>query len=139
MAKDLEGFWRMLDGGLDAVREVPSDRWDIEKWYDPNPETPGKCYVREGCFLKTVDGFDPAFFGITPREAISMDPMQRLLMEVSWEARTPRELTLMRELELFLRSQRGAFPTFLISEGLPSQSIPHARHRSWRSIWRCRA
>jgi acyl transferase domain-containing protein/acyl carrier protein len=81
-----ESFWRLLRDGVDAVTEVPKERWDIEAYYDPDPETPGKMSVRHGAFLDGVDQFDPWFFEIPPREAIFMDPQQRLLLEVSWEA-----------------------------------------------------
>ena len=81
-----EAFWRMLHDGIDAVSEVPSDRWDISTYYDPDPDAPGKMYTREAGFLKKVDSFDAEFFGITAREAINMDPQQRLLLEVGWEA-----------------------------------------------------
>ncbi|HEU4597695.1 MAG TPA: type I polyketide synthase [Pyrinomonadaceae bacterium] len=81
-----EAFWRLLRDGVDAVTEVPADRWDIEDYFDPNPAAPGKMYTRWGAFLEGVDKFDASFFGISPREAASMDPQQRLLLEVSWEA-----------------------------------------------------
>ncbi|MET0406565.1 MAG: beta-ketoacyl synthase N-terminal-like domain-containing protein, partial [Cystobacter sp.] len=81
-----EDFWRLLKEGTDAISEMPRERWDVERWYDPNPETPGKMYVRTGGFLREVDRFDPRFFGISPREAESLDPQQRLVLEVAWEA-----------------------------------------------------
>ncbi|MDF5712720.1 MAG: beta-ketoacyl synthase N-terminal-like domain-containing protein [Rhizonema sp. NSF051] len=85
-ANDPETFWKILQDGVDAIAEIPHDRWNIDTYYDPNPDTQGKMYTRSGGFLEQVDQFDPQFFGISPREAVSMDPQQRLLLEVSWEA-----------------------------------------------------
>ena len=81
-----EAFWELLHSGRDAVTEVPPQRWDVERYYDPNPDAVGKSYTRWGSFVDDVDRFDAPFFGISPREAVSMDPQQRLLLEVSWEA-----------------------------------------------------
>ena len=86
-ANDIKSFWNLLSKGYDGITAVPSDRWDVEAFYDPDPEAPGKMYVRTGGFLNTpVDTFDAQFFGISPREAEYMDPQQRLLLEVAWEA-----------------------------------------------------
>jgi acyl transferase domain-containing protein/acyl carrier protein len=84
-APDPEAFWEVLSGGVDAIREVPEDRFDIDEFYDPDPETPGKIYSRFGGFLDEIDGFDPEFFGISPREAVWIEPQQRLMLETSWE------------------------------------------------------
>jgi acyl transferase domain-containing protein/acyl-CoA synthetase (AMP-forming)/AMP-acid ligase II/acyl carrier protein len=85
-APDAAAFWRLLTGGVDAIRVVPPDRWNIDDYFDPDPAVPGKMSTRFGGFLESVDGFDPIFFGISPREAARMDPQQRLLLEVAWEA-----------------------------------------------------
>ncbi|BAB74378.1 hypothetical protein DSM107007_52650 [Nostoc sp. PCC 7120 = FACHB-418] len=85
-ANNPEAFWQLLRDGVNAVGEIPDARWDIEKYYDANPDTPGKMYTRYGHFLDKVDEFDAQFFGISPREAQSLDPQQRLLLEVSYEA-----------------------------------------------------
>jgi acyl transferase domain-containing protein/acyl carrier protein len=84
-APNPEAFWEVLSGGVDAISEVPEDRFDIDEFYDPDPEAPGKIYSRFGGFLDEVDGFDPEFFGISPREAIWIDPQQRLMLETAWE------------------------------------------------------
>lgn len=81
-----EAFWKLLDEGQDAIREVPEERWDLDALYDPELATPGKMNTRWGGFLDRVDHFDPAFFGISSREAAGIDPQQRLLLEVAWEA-----------------------------------------------------
>ena len=81
-----EAFWRLLRDGVDAITEVPANRWDVEAYYDPDPDAPGKIYTRKGGFLTRVDDFNPQFFGISARETATLDPQQRLLLEVSWEA-----------------------------------------------------
>ncbi len=80
-----QAFWELLRNGVDAITEVPSDRWDVDAFHADEPAA-GKVTTRFGGFLDNVELFDPAFFGISPREAARMDPQQRLLLEVSWEA-----------------------------------------------------
>jgi acyl transferase domain-containing protein/acyl carrier protein len=78
-ANDPESFWRLLESGTDAVREIPPERWPA----DPAFPEPAASWAG---LLDRVDGFDAPFFGISPREAARLDPQQRLLLEVSWEA-----------------------------------------------------
>ncbi len=85
-APDPESFWQLLRAGKEAVTEVPPERWNLQELYDPNRATPGKMHTRWGSFLQGVDLFDPTFFSISPREAMHMDPQQRILLEVAWEA-----------------------------------------------------
>lgn len=81
-----ERYWQNLAVGRDAVSEVPPDRWDDATWFDPDPDVPGRTYSRHGGFLGSVDQFDAPFFGIAPRDALSMDPQHRLVLECVWEA-----------------------------------------------------
>ncbi|HEX8183937.1 MAG TPA: beta-ketoacyl synthase N-terminal-like domain-containing protein, partial [Blastocatellia bacterium] len=79
-------FWRLLREGEDAIREVPSSRWEVEEYYAAEAGAAGKMSSRWGGFIEGVEGFDAEFYGISPREAASMDPQQRVVMEVAWEA-----------------------------------------------------
>ncbi len=83
-ADDLDSYWQLLCDGVDAINDVPASRWSLDEWYDP--DAPDKHTTRHGGFLNNVTDFDPHFFGIAPREAVSMDPQQRILLEVAYEA-----------------------------------------------------
>ena len=82
----VEAFWEFLRSGRCGVVEIPADRWDVNAFYDADPEARGKMATRYGAFIDGVDQFDSLFFGISPREANVMDPQQRVLLEVAWEA-----------------------------------------------------
>ncbi|MBY9086489.1 polyketide synthase dehydratase domain-containing protein, partial [Paenibacillus sp. HN-1] len=86
-SQDPQAFWDFLKEHGDGVVEVPRDRWNVEELYDQDRDAPGKMYLKEAGFLhEDVGAFDARFFGISPREAAEMDPQQRMLLEVSWEA-----------------------------------------------------
>jgi amino acid adenylation domain-containing protein len=85
-ASNAEAFWQLLSEGRDAIVEIPADRWDAAALYDADASAPGRMRTRWGGFLDCVDRFDAQFFGIAPREVAQMDPQQRLMLELSWEA-----------------------------------------------------
>ncbi|WP_160161925.1 type I polyketide synthase, partial [Streptomyces sp. F-3] len=81
-----EELWQGLLDGIDAIREVPRDRWNAREWLDPDPRAPGKTTTRWGGFLDDVSRFDAELFRISPAEARHMDPQQRMALEVAWAA-----------------------------------------------------
>ncbi|MDZ4268767.1 MAG: type I polyketide synthase, partial [Mycobacterium sp.] len=85
-ASDADEFWDLLREGRDAISEVPSDRWDVDEFFDPEPGTPGKVVTRRAGFVEDVTGFDAPFFGMSTREVRMMDPQHRLLLETAWRA-----------------------------------------------------
>ncbi|HEY1348702.1 MAG TPA: type I polyketide synthase [Ktedonobacteraceae bacterium] len=85
-ASSPQAFWDLLCAGVDATREVPTDRWEKRKFYDPESKKSGKMLTYRGGYLERLDQFDAQFFGISPREAMWLDPQQRLLLQVTWEA-----------------------------------------------------
>ncbi len=81
---DPEQLWTLLEQGVDAVTRVPADRWD-----PASNDADGPAGVDPTPFAGLLDdvvGFDASFFGIAPREAVRMDPQQRVLLEVTWDA-----------------------------------------------------
>jgi acyl transferase domain-containing protein/acyl carrier protein len=92
-ADDPAAFWSLLRRGVDAITQVSAARWDVDRYFSPDPDTPGTMYTREGGFIDAVDRFDSEFFEISPREAASMDPQQRLLLELTHHALEDAQLS----------------------------------------------
>jgi acyl transferase domain-containing protein/SAM-dependent methyltransferase len=85
-ANDAASFEALLWSGRDAITSIPPERWLLDRLYSSDPDEPGKMTSRHGAFIDRVEHFDAEFFGISPREAASMDPQQRIMLEVAWEA-----------------------------------------------------
>ncbi|MFM2061288.1 MAG: hypothetical protein RLZZ507_958 [Cyanobacteriota bacterium] len=83
-ADNLSEFWENLKQGVDSIAEVPPSRWDVQKYYHPDPQQPNCSYSKWGGFLRDVDKFDPLFFNISPAEAEVIDPQQRLFLQSCW-------------------------------------------------------
>ena len=84
---DADGFWRLLAAGVDAISEIPANRFDIAQYYDASPATPGKVMSKWGGFIEQrLEEFDADFFGLSRASAERLDPQQRLLLETAWEA-----------------------------------------------------
>ena len=84
-ANSPEAFWRIAREGIDAITEVPAERFPVDRYYDPDHQTPGKIATRYGAFVQDLDRFDARFFGMSAREANELDPRQRILLETVWE------------------------------------------------------
>ncbi|MBL4906257.1 MAG: type I polyketide synthase, partial [Sneathiella sp.] len=83
---NLDDYWRVLVNGEDLITEVSSERWNVDAYYYPERDIPGKAYTKAAGQLDNIWDFDASFFNISPREAAQLDPQQRLLLELSWEA-----------------------------------------------------
>ena len=80
-------YWDFMLRRGDGIVEVPAERWNVDLFYDADPDAPGRAYTRHGGFVTMSPwDFDAEFFGISPREAEVMDPQQRWVLEVAWEA-----------------------------------------------------
>jgi amino acid adenylation domain-containing protein len=123
-AHNPQEFWTLLCEGKDAICEVPADRWDIKKMYDPDSTVPGKMVSRWGGFLDQVDQFDWRAFRMLPREVTAMDPQHRLLLEVAWEALEDAGLPL----------QEVAGSQTSVSIGIGWSDYLHLQVRNWSQL-----
>ena len=87
-ARDHREFWENLLTGKNSISEIPANRWDVNKFYSPDINELNKSISKWGGFVDYFDEFDNKFFNISPREAKSMDPQQRVMLEETWHCRT---------------------------------------------------
>ena len=82
-----EELWDVVKDGRVTITDFPRDRgWDLEALYDPSRQRPNTCYANQAGFLSDIAGFDAEFFGLSDREALAMDPQQRVMLELAWDA-----------------------------------------------------
>ena len=83
---DLASLWNLLENGVDAVSEIPPDRFSLDRYFCDAADLPGHGYTRAAGILNGIKDFDAGFFGMPHKESLDMDPQQRLLLEMAWEA-----------------------------------------------------
>ncbi|MBZ9609902.1 SDR family NAD(P)-dependent oxidoreductase [Clostridium estertheticum] len=87
-AENIQEYWKNLKDGKDCISKIPIERWSLEGFYNSDPQMAvqqNKSYSKWGGFISSYSDFDPLFFNISPREAINMDPQERLFIESCWE------------------------------------------------------
>lgn len=124
-----EKFWELLISNRDAITDIPSERWDVEAYYDPNPRAHGKMVTKKGGFISNVDLFDAHFFEMIPSEAQDVDPQQRLLLETAWEAIENANIPVSRlkttSTGVFVGISSSDYSNLLASLGDPDQLSVH--------------
>ncbi|WP_206410053.1 SDR family NAD(P)-dependent oxidoreductase, partial [Lysobacter enzymogenes] len=135
-ADDLHAFWDNLRQGRDCIGEVPADRWDHARYFDPARNRPGKTYSKWGGFLDAFDRFDPLFFNISPKEAELMDPQERLFLETAWQALEDagyrREAVAGRKVGVYVGAMWGQYELYGAGggeHGVPSSSFASIANR----------
>jgi polyketide synthase PksN len=132
MAEDLTRFWENLKAGRDCIAEVPPERWNHDRYFDPDRSKPGKTYAKWGGFLADVDKFDPLFFNISPREAEVMDPQERLFLQTAWhtieDAGYSRASLAGRKVGVYVGAMWGHYELF--GADAASGAVPTSSHAS---------
>ncbi|MBV9083653.1 MAG: SDR family NAD(P)-dependent oxidoreductase [Acidobacteriaceae bacterium] len=115
-------FWDNLAKGSVSITEVPSDRWDAARFYDPRPGQSGKTNCKWAGFLSDIDKFDSLFFNISPKEAEFMDPQQRLFLETAWaaleDAGTPEAQLSNSRCGVFVGAGAGDYAQSMLAAGV---------------------
>ncbi|WP_228561902.1 type I polyketide synthase [Catenulispora rubra] len=113
----LEEFWRLLIDGRSTVGSFPEQRGDFPQ----NAADPDAATLSSGSYFDTIDGFDAQFFGTGPAEAAAMDPVQRLGLELAWEAvedaRVPASALAGREIDVVVGTASSGYEQLRASSG----------------------
>ncbi|AIQ12931.1 SDR family NAD(P)-dependent oxidoreductase [Paenibacillus durus] len=127
-AENLEEYWDNLVSGKDCITEIPAERWDIHTESLRNTESSGKQMSKWGGFIDGVDQFDPLFFNISPKDAVGMDPQERLFLETAWnaveDAGYTRQQLDSKEIGVFVGVMYGHYPLIgLEGQGLGNPAV----------------
>ncbi len=139
-ARNVNEFWENLRAGRDCTSEIPAERWDQSRWFDPDPKQEGKCYTRWGAFIDDFDQFDPLFFKISPQEAELMDPQERHFLEIAYltmadAGYTPESLrqasasTRGKDIGVFVGVMWGDYQLYGGAESFAESPLP------WSAYW----
>ncbi len=85
-AKDVKELVELLRQGRCTVTSIPPERWDLARFWHPAQGVRGKSYTFAAGIIDDVYGFDPHVYGLSQREAMQMDPQQRLMLDLVWRA-----------------------------------------------------
>ncbi|MGN7997314.1 beta-ketoacyl synthase N-terminal-like domain-containing protein, partial [Chitinophaga sp. 22308] len=128
-SSDLDAFWEHLKAGRDLVTEISPDHWDYRPWFDTDRNAVNKSYSKWGGMLKDLDKFDPLFFGISPLQAMWMDPQLRLLLQSAYH--TFEDAGVINEIRntrtgVFVGSCFHEYWDEIVRRGMPMQDYEHS-------------
>ncbi|ACL75231.1 type I polyketide synthase [Ruminiclostridium cellulolyticum] len=127
MAGNVEEFWENLKVGNDCITEIPQERWNYKKDFDPHKEKKGKSYSKWGGFIDDVDKFDPLFFNISPKEAEILDPQERIFLQNAWhtfeDAGYPRDMISGKAVGVFVGVMYGQYQLYGAEESMKGNNI----------------
>lgn len=129
-ANDVEEFWENLQDGRDCITEIPDERWNWSKLYGDSSRETNKTSVKHAGVISGIDAFDPRFFGMSPLEAESLDPQQRLLMMHVWKAiedsgHSPESLA-GANIGIFIGTGNSGYGNLTLAAGVPIEAYSAA-------------
>ncbi|CAM5289176.1 hypothetical protein SALBM135S_01690 [Streptomyces alboniger] len=135
-ADDVDEFWRNLRAGRDSIEEIPADRWNHDRFYDPDKLAPGKTYGKWGGFVRGADRFDPLFFRMSQIEAELTDPQERVFLETVWhlmeDAGYTRDQLRASRTGVFVGMMYGQYQLYGVQDALRGEGLPP--HSSFASV-----
>ncbi|WP_236710474.1 SDR family oxidoreductase, partial [Streptomyces sp. 150FB] len=135
-ADDVDEFWRNLRAGRDSIEEIPADRWNHDRFYDPDKSAAGKTYGKWGGFVRGADRFDPLFFRMSQIEAELTDPQERVFLETVWhlmeDAGYTRDRLRSSRTGVFVGMMYGQYQLYGVQDALRGEGLPP--HSSFASV-----